>query len=213
MAKSPLKIGTPINKEDYISRILKERNDYDKEGLYNDDEVKEMAGYVFDDYGFNDLTEETWEGENYTGYDEYRDHFLDNFGGLNYDRGKRGVKWSYPSGWDKFDVETKNDAIDYYLDGYYSQKKPDYAYAKALRNEVYKNIDDYYQKKHGRPYTGSDVDHWRERAIDLARQHPDNAYLQNIALIANDKNGVDHEDLIKEIINVFGFGNSKGRYY
>lgn len=200
--KTP-KTGTPINRDNYISRILKERADYDKENLYNDDEIREMAGYVFDDYGFNDSVEETWDDPRYSGYDEYRDHFLDNFGGLNFDRGKRGIKWSYPSGWDRMDVETKNRAIDYYLDGFYSQNKPDYKYGKSIRDEVYKNIDDYYQAKHGRKYTGSRVDHWKERASGLS---------DNLKKLLPGLSNLSDED-IESIIEIFGFGNNGEREY
>lgn len=221
MAKSPLDLskqlqnsGTPINKDAYINRLLSDPDrSYNEEGLYNDDEIKEMAGYTFDDYGFNKHKEEDWDDPKYSGYDEFRDHFLDNFGGLSYQRGQRGVPWSYPSGWDKFDVESKNNAIDYYLEGYYNQKKPDYKYAKQVRDEVYKNIDDYYQKRHGRPYTNSASDHWRERVLNLAQKYPDNAYIKNLALIAKDINGVDHQDLIDDIIETLGFGNSQERRY
>lgn len=221
MAKNPLELGnsllnkkTKVNKDAYLNRLLSDKDrSYNEEGLYNDDEIREMAGYVFDDYGFNDSNEEDWDDPKYSGYDEFRDHFLDNFGGLTYSRGQRGVPWSYPSGWDKMDVETKNSAIDYYLDGYYSQKKPDYKYGKQIRDEVYKNIDDYFFKKYGRKYSGSESDHWRERALALAQKYPDNAYAQNLALIAHDRNGVDHEDFIKDLIEAFGFGNNRERGY
>ena len=214
LAQSLAKSGTPINKDAYIKRLLDDPDrSYNEEGLYNDDEIREMAGYTFDDYGFNKMSEDEWDDPRYNAYDEFRDHFLDNFGGLSYQRGQRGVPWSYPSGWDKFDVESKNNAIDYYLDGYYSQKKPDYKYAKQIRDEVYKNIDDYYQAKHGRPYTGSQSDNWRERVLAFALRHPDNAYAQNLGLIAKDRNGVDHQDLIDDLIETLGFGNYNERRY
>ena len=219
--KNPLELSkdlqgkkTPINRDAYIKRLFDDPDrSYNEEGLYNDDEIREMAGYVFDDYGFNKANEEDWDDPKYSGYDEFRDHFLDNFGGLTYSRGQRGVPWSYPSGWDKMDLESKNNAIDYYLEGYYGQKKPDYKYAKQIRDEVYKNIDDYYKTKFGRNYQGTNADHWRERALNLAAKYPDNAYIQNLAQIAKDRNGVDHEDLIKDIIDTFGFGNSYERRY
>lgn len=203
--KTPLKMGTPINKDAYLDRLIKNKDygDYNDEGLYNDDELREMASYVFDDYGFNDATEEQWDDPRYSGYDEFRDHFLDNFGGLLYDRGRRGVKWSYPSGWDKYDLETKNNAIDYYLDGYYSQEKPDRKYAKSIRDEVYKNIDDYYQKKHNRPYTGSKVDAWRERASGLS---------DNLKAAAPGLANLTDEQ-IEDLIKIFGFANFKERDY
>lgn len=205
---------TKIDRDAYINRLMSDKDrSYNDEGLYNDDEIREMAGYVFDDYGFGKMHEEDWNDPKYTGYDEFRDHFLDNFGNLHYGRGSRGLPWKYPSGWDKLDVETKNNAIDYYLEGYYNQKNPDRKYGKKIRDEVYKNIDDYYQAKHGRAYTGSEADHWRERILDLAARYPDNAYVKNLALIAKDVNGVDHQDLIEDLIKTLGFGNSYERRY
>lgn len=46
---------------------------------------------------------------------------------------------------------------------------------------------------------------WRKRAKEFAANNPDNVYASRFAEIADDRNGVDHSDLIDQIIEVFGF--------
>ena len=54
----------------------------------------------------------------------------------------------------------------------------------------------------------TDVEVWKDRARKLAKKNPDNAYYNNILQIADDRNGVDHSDMIQEIIDAFGFNRN-----
>lgn len=212
-ANEMLSKKTPVNRDDYLNRVaqtVKDDQFYNEDGEYSDDEIREMAGYVFDNYNFDKAFEEDWDGD-YKGYNEFMDHFYDNFGDLGYERGQRKKEWVYPSSWDKYDVEQKENAIRQYLSGYQHAKDPDYKYMEKIKNEVYKNIDDYYSKKYNRKYANSRNDIWRERAMRLAAKYPDNAYIKNLALIASDPNGVDHEDLIEDIVSTFGLKNYSKR--
>lgn len=201
-----------VKRDSYVARALKDPNvrNYgsgpDAE-QYSDDELKELGEYIFDAYQFNE------EDPNDDEYQGFYDHLLDNYGSLQYYRGSFGKPYKQASAFDKYSTQNQIDDLDRYLGGLlgggYEGHELDWRTKQKLyddaRNSGIAAIKNSYKQKYGRDFTGSPEDYWRESAITLAQKYPDNAYLQNLAWIANDPNGVDHTDLIKELIKAFGF--------
>lgn len=208
--KSPLQLskkltGIPSRRDSFINRGFNDQNikGYGKEtGInYSDDELKELMGYTFDSYDFDDPEDKRSEDEI---YNNFYNKVLDRWGGLQYERASRNLPWKYPSNWDSLSTEGKEEELRNYTDTLNSLASSDYKLLNIVPS-VKQRIAQEYQQKYGRPYTGSSEDIWRERAIRFAEAHPDNAYAQNIGQIARDVNGVDHSDLIKDIIDAFHF--------
>ena len=57
----------------------------------------------------------------------------------------------------------------------------------------------------------TDIQVWKDRVRGLKQKHGDNAYFNNLALFADDTNGVDHSNEIQELIDTFGF-DRKGEW-
>ena len=158
---------TPINRDAYIKRLFDDPDrSYNENNTYNDDELRELAGYVFNQYGFDKHNEEDWDDPSkYGGYDEFRDHFLDNIGSLSHYRGLNGAPWKYPSSWDNMTAREKQDTYNNYW--YSFTNSPQYRAGGLkqlipLSDEINRRIKNEYKKKYGRNYTGSNVDDFIE---------------------------------------------------